>query len=324
MDKKFVLEIKKLRESGLSYGEISRIMGITKSQASYASNFDENAFAKEDEYTNKIIRLVKECNSINEVCLAAGKKWDRKKVEKIINDNGLDISHFSKKNRNKNTSGGICISHLRERLIKNGLKEHKCENPECGLTEWHGKPIPLQLHHINGDRTDNRLENLQLLCPNCHAQTENYSGKNKRVKKSVLEQNNSCDKKNEIPEKDVLIDDFKKCGTLKGVSEKYGVTEKTIKEWYRKKELPSSSIELRKLMKELYGDIKWSFSNGASVLKNVRKKFTPIVLVDNDGNIEKEYNSIDEITSDGYSYKLVKRVCNGGLKHHKGRIFKSI
>lgn len=324
MDKNFVLEIKKLRKSGLSYGEISRIMGITKSQASYASNFDENAFAKEDEYINKITKLVKECNSINEVCLAAGKKWDRKKVEKIINDNGLDISHFSKKSRNKNTSGNICISHLRERLIKTGLKEHKCENPECGLTEWHGKPIPLQLHHINGDRTDNRLENLQLLCPNCHAQTDNYSGKNKRVKRTVLDNNDSCGKKNEIPNKDVLIDDFKKCGTLKGVSEKYGVTEKTIKEWYRKKELPSSSIELRKLMKELYGDIKWSFSNGANVLNNVRKKFTPIVLVDDDGNIEKKYNSINEIMSDGYSYKLVKRVCNGELKSHKGRIFKSI
>ena len=102
MDKNFVLEIKKLRKSGLSYGEISRIMGITKSQASYASNFDENAFTKEDEYINKITKLVKKCNSINEVCLAAGKKWDRKKVEKIINDNGLDISHFSKRSRNKN------------------------------------------------------------------------------------------------------------------------------------------------------------------------------------------------------------------------------
>lgn len=72
---------------------------------------------------------------------------------------------------------------LRERLIKEGLKEHKCENPECGLTEWHGKPIPLELHHINGDNTDNRLENLQILCPNCHAQTDNYCSKNKENKR---------------------------------------------------------------------------------------------------------------------------------------------
>lgn len=65
---------------------------------------------------------------------------------------------------------------LQKRLVSEGLKEHKCEC--CGLTEWLGKPIKLELHHINGDHTDNRLENLQLLCPNCHSYTDNYRGKN--------------------------------------------------------------------------------------------------------------------------------------------------
>ena len=63
---------------------------------------------------------------------------------------------------------------LKERLIKEGLKEYKCEC--CGITEWNGKPITLQLHHINGIHNDNRLSNLQLLCPNCHSQTDNFSG----------------------------------------------------------------------------------------------------------------------------------------------------
>lgn len=67
-------------------------------------------------------------------------------------------------------------SKLKNRLIESGLKEYRCEG--CKNTEWNGKPIPLELHHINGDRTDNRLENLQILCPNCHAQTEHYRGKN--------------------------------------------------------------------------------------------------------------------------------------------------
>lgn len=48
----------------------------------------------------------------------------------------------------------------------------------CGNTEWLDKHIPLELHHINGNHKDNRLSNLQLLCPNCHALTDNYRGKN--------------------------------------------------------------------------------------------------------------------------------------------------
>ncbi|RSK46212.1 HNH endonuclease [Hymenobacter perfusus] len=65
---------------------------------------------------------------------------------------------------------------LRGRLLKEGYKVHQCE--QCGLTEWLNKPIPLELHHLNGVHNDHRLENLQLLCPNCHAQTGSYRGKN--------------------------------------------------------------------------------------------------------------------------------------------------
>ncbi|WP_083937631.1 HNH endonuclease [Hymenobacter aerophilus] len=52
------------------------------------------------------------------------------------------------------------------------------------LSEWVGEPIPLELHHINGINNDHRLENLQLLCPNCHALTDNYRGKNQKRKTS--------------------------------------------------------------------------------------------------------------------------------------------
>ena len=65
---------------------------------------------------------------------------------------------------------------LAKRLIKEGIKEYKCEC--CNLSKWQNKPIPLELHHINGIHSDNRLENLQLLCPNCHALTDSYRGKN--------------------------------------------------------------------------------------------------------------------------------------------------
>lgn len=66
--------------------------------------------------------------------------------------------------------------NFKMRLFRAGLKENKCE--ECGIVEWNGKPITLQLHHVDGNRSNNKLENLQILCPNCHTQTDNYAGKN--------------------------------------------------------------------------------------------------------------------------------------------------
>jgi hypothetical protein len=67
--------------------------------------------------------------------------------------------------------------HIRKRLICEGLKKAACE--VCKRKSWMRKPIPLQLDHINGQRSDNRLKNLRVLCPNCHAQTNTYCGKNK-------------------------------------------------------------------------------------------------------------------------------------------------
>jgi RNA polymerase subunit RPABC4/transcription elongation factor Spt4 len=59
------------------------------------------------------------------------------------------------------------------------MKEDRCE--VCGLRDWRGRPITLALHQVNGVGDDNRLENLAILCPNCHSQTENFGGRNVRV-----------------------------------------------------------------------------------------------------------------------------------------------
>lgn len=72
---------------------------------------------------------------------------------------------------------------LMRHLLAAGYFERSCAG--CELTQWLGQPIPLELDHINGDHTDNRLENLRLLCPNCHAQTNTYRGRNVRRRRSL-------------------------------------------------------------------------------------------------------------------------------------------
>lgn len=67
---------------------------------------------------------------------------------------------------------------LKERLLKEGKLIYNCAI--CNINDWLNKKLSLQLDHINGDRYDNRLENLRLLCPNCHSQSDTYAGKNKR------------------------------------------------------------------------------------------------------------------------------------------------
>ena len=105
----------------------------------------------------------------------------------ITNQFNLDKSHFSGKgwsfgkkraalNRGKSldvilveNSEYTNTNCLRKRLLKEKRKEFKCE--KCLNTAWNGEPIALELEHSYGVNTDNRIENLKLLCPNCHAQT---------------------------------------------------------------------------------------------------------------------------------------------------------
>jgi hypothetical protein len=80
--------------------------------------------------------------------------------------------------RNSSYRGGTSL--LRSRLVRAGIFADRCS--ACGLSEWRQRRIALHLDHANGERFDNRPENLRLLCPNCHSQTETYCGRNKRLK----------------------------------------------------------------------------------------------------------------------------------------------
>ncbi len=148
----------------------------------------------------------------------------------------------------------ISSHKLKNKLIDDKIKEHKCE--DCGLNEWLGSRIPIELHHIDGDRYNNKLENLKILCPNCHAKTENYSGRNK-VKENKIENKKIENKKNcicgklikknskkcnecynksqrivERPEYDKLLNEVKLYGYRK-TGRNYSVSDNTIRKWIK-------------------------------------------------------------------------------------------
>lgn len=74
------------------------------------------------------------------------------------------------------TQTPITSFRLKEKLIRDGLKEERCEL--CGCVDWLGQKLPLELHHKDGDHFNNNIDNLQILCPNCHAIQPGNSGAN--------------------------------------------------------------------------------------------------------------------------------------------------
>lgn len=170
--------ITQMRGQGLSYSEISRRLGVSKATVAYharrigvvaddkcARRYDwvEVQRAIDDGMT--LVELIARFGFARASYTQAVKRGDIVPRDWMIPLEDLLVI-------GRNTSR----SHLKQRLIREGLKENRCE--QCGITEWQGNPINMQLHHKDGDGTNNQLENLEFLCPNCHSQTDTYGGRN--------------------------------------------------------------------------------------------------------------------------------------------------
>jgi transposase-like protein len=172
-----------LREQGLSLRQIAARLGIARSTVCYhlrrLGEPPDERFNRRYDWA-EIQEYYDEGHSITECQKRFGfsrETWNSARLR------GAVVSRPQAMPIEKLLSGVRNRSHLKTRLVAAGLKEERCE--ACKLTEWLGKPLSMDLHHINGDGSDNRLENLQVLCPNCHRQTDNFGSRNKARLRAV-------------------------------------------------------------------------------------------------------------------------------------------
>ena len=293
-------------------------------------------------------QIVKEVFTVADFCRKVG--WQPRGENyrvfyKYVKDYNLDISHFTGKKPNLDNKNNIGISDeeyfkdnklikgsaLMQRLINKVGREYKCEC--CGISEWNGKPITLQIHHKDGDHLNNTLSNLQILCPNCHSQTDNFCWKNRGQTKQIYyclkcgkqllikTKTGLCKdcyklvrkEKSLKPSKEVLLDDCKMLKSYSKISKKYNVSDKTIRKW-----CDSYGINLKQL--NIKPEIKPS-KNSLNALVNKYSK--AIYQFDLNEHFIKEFSSKCEASRQtGIAASNIKDALHGKRKTAGGFIWK--
>ena len=204
---------------------------------------------KDELLDNKTIKYISNCYK-NDLL---------KKIEKL----GLDTSHFRAYTTKKKKFDLTKVlvenkeyksSNLKLILYREQIKEEKCE--KCGIgPEYNGLPFAMHLDHINGNHKDNRIENLRILCPNCHSQTNTYSCG--QVYKKIYR-----------PLKEKLLEDIKQFKTITLISEKNNVCERTMLCWIKEDGLYEIYEEIYKSSREPKKEYKCSNCNKEITRKN--------------------------------------------------------
>lgn len=151
-------ELQSLLDSSNSYREVIFKAGLSGKSGNFQTlkrNINQRKLSTEKLDQNRSLSIKKNAERTNRMKVYA-------KLSDILVENSAYTNNYA----------------LKLRLIRAGILEYKCAI--CGISEWMGKRLSLQLDHENGIRSDYRLGNIRLLCPNCHSQTETYGAKNRK------------------------------------------------------------------------------------------------------------------------------------------------